>query len=251
MSVKALTCAMALRDVSPTEKLLLLALANYADEHMRCYPSQKRLAEDTCLSDRSIRSLLAQLEGRRIISRQERQRADNSRATDLITLHFFGEVAEAASGGAEMVSGGVGKQLPGGGEAASALTTFEPSPEPSEEPLECGVRERADFTAFWAAYPRKTAKDKARLAFPRAIAKASLATMLAALSRQREWEQWRRGVIPHPATWLNQARWNDEEPPQSRKAHERLDPRKAHFAERLGDIDAAMAAAFEQPRERH
>jgi hypothetical protein len=132
MSVAALSCAMALRDVSPSEKLLLLALANYADEHMQCFPSQRRLADDTCLSDRTVRTLLAGLEARHIISRQERQRRDNSRATDLITLHFAGVVAEAASGGAEIISGGVGKPLPGGAEAASGLTTFEPSPNLSD-----------------------------------------------------------------------------------------------------------------------
>jgi hypothetical protein len=142
VSVKALTCAMALRGVAPSEKLLLLALANYADENMQCYPSQKRLAEDTCLSDRTIRTLLASLEERRIISREERQRRDNSRATDLVTLHFFGGVAEAASGGAEIISatpaetisGGLRKPLPGGAEMASALTTFEPSLNHQSEP---------------------------------------------------------------------------------------------------------------------
>lgn len=121
---------MALREVTPSEKLLLLALANYADEHMRCYPSQRRLADDTCLSDRTIRTLLAGLEGRRMISRQERNRGDGSRGTDLITLHFSGQVTTQISGGAEMVSGGVGKPLPGGAEMVSGLTTFEPSLEP-------------------------------------------------------------------------------------------------------------------------
>lgn len=128
MSVKALSCAMSLRGVTPSEKLLLLALANYADENMQCWPSQRRLADDTCLSDRTIRTLLATLEERRIVSRQERQRKDNSRATDLITLHFAGGVAETASGGAEITSGGYRKEFPGGAEVVSALTTFEPSP---------------------------------------------------------------------------------------------------------------------------
>jgi hypothetical protein len=146
VSVKALTCAMALRGVSPSEKLLLLALANYADENMQCYPSQRRLAEDTCLSDRTIRTLLCGLEERRIISRQERQRRDNSRATDLVTLHFFGGVAEATSGGAEITSGGVRKQLPGGAEATSALTTFEPSPKPSTEPDDDGSASVPDWS---------------------------------------------------------------------------------------------------------
>lgn len=29
------------------------------------------------------------------------------------------------------------------------------------------------------------------------------------LQAQRQWEQWKRGVIPLPATWLNQRRWCD------------------------------------------
>lgn len=140
MSVQAITCAMALRGVSPSEKLLLLALANYADENMRCYPSQKRLAEDTCLSDRTVRSLLAGLAERRMISRTERQRQDGSRASDIVTLHFAGSVdangVTPISGGGETISGGARKQFPGGGEMASGLTTFEPSlnQEGSEEP---------------------------------------------------------------------------------------------------------------------
>lgn len=125
MSVQAITAAIAIQGVSPTEKLLLIALANYADKDGRCFPSQKTLAEDTCLSDRSIRTILTDLVERGLLDRQERRRADGSRATDLITLRL--DQPEASSGGAEVVSGGVRKQLPGGAEAASALTTFEPS----------------------------------------------------------------------------------------------------------------------------
>ena len=135
MSIAAMSCAMALRGVSPSEKLLLLALSNYADEHMRCWPSQKRLAEDTCLSDRTIRSLLAELEAREMLSRTQRQRPDGSRSTDIITLHFAGTVVADISGGAEITSGGVRKQFPGGGETTSALTTFEPPSNHQEEPL--------------------------------------------------------------------------------------------------------------------
>lgn len=143
MSIQAISCAMALRGVSPSEKLLLLALANYADEHMSCYPSQRRLADDTCLSDRTIRTLLAALEERGMLSRQGRVRPDGSRASDVVTLHFSGPAVAQISGGAEMVSGGVRKQLPGGAEMVSGLTTFEPSPEPSIEPAADDAREVA------------------------------------------------------------------------------------------------------------
>ncbi len=72
------------------------------------------------------------------------------------------------------------------------------------------------FEAFWAAYPRKVGKGAALKAWRRISAPASaLPAMLTALEWQRESEQWQRDggqYIPHPATWLNQSRWEDERP---------------------------------------
>lgn len=126
MSVGAITAAFALQGVSPSEKLVLLALANYADENGRSYPSQRRLAADTGLTDRTIRKVLTDLEGRGLLGRMERLRSDGSRSSDIITLCLDAPI----SGGAEIISGGVRKPLPGGAETASALTTFEPSSNP-------------------------------------------------------------------------------------------------------------------------
>jgi hypothetical protein len=69
-----------------------------------------------------------------------------------------------------------------------------------------------DFDSFWAAYPRKTAKVLAGRAFDRAIRSTTLPVMLAAIEQQIQSDQWRRGFIPHPATWLRQERWLDELP---------------------------------------
>lgn len=74
-------------------------------------------------------------------------------------------------------------------------------------------RDHDEFDRFWAAYPRKTAKGKARVAFARARTKVTLERMLAALAWQREQTAWLQDggrFIPHPATWLNQERWDDE-----------------------------------------
>jgi DNA-binding MarR family transcriptional regulator len=90
MSLKAMTCAMALRGVTASEKLLLLALANYADEDGACFPSQARLAEDACLSLRTVVTLLAALEERGLIARERRTRRDGTRTSDAITLLFHG-----------------------------------------------------------------------------------------------------------------------------------------------------------------
>lgn len=71
-----------------------------------------------------------------------------------------------------------------------------------------------EFEQFWIAYPRKTAKVRARHAFAKAIQKTTLKAMLHALEWQCQSEQWLNMIIPHPATWLNQERWDDE-PPQA------------------------------------
>ena len=72
------------------------------------------------------------------------------------------------------------------------------------------------FDEFWAAYPRKVGKDAAAKAFAkRRVGVGLLAQMLAALSTQKTGEQWRKDggqFIPHPATWLNEGRWQDETP---------------------------------------
>lgn len=77
--------------------------------------------------------------------------------------------------------------------------------------------ESADFfKEFWEAYPRKTAKPNALRAFEKLKPdRLLLEVMLAALSVQKQSAQWVRDggqYIPHPATWLNQRRWEDESP---------------------------------------
>ncbi len=76
--------------------------------------------------------------------------------------------------------------------------------------------EHRHFAAFWTAYPRKTAKPAAITAFARIDPDdATFAAMLAALDRQRRSPDWCKDdgrFIPHPATWLNQRRWEDLPP---------------------------------------
>jgi hypothetical protein len=76
-----------------------------------------------------------------------------------------------------------------------------------------------DFLRFWEAYPRKTGKREALrrwLALKKDGALPDLTTLLGALKWQKEQESWRKDggqFIPHPATWLNAGRWDDEPPP--------------------------------------
>ena len=70
------------------------------------------------------------------------------------------------------------------------------------------------FDRFWTAYPRKVAKPDARKKFEKLNPDEELLqTMLTAIEKQKRSDQWTRDngqYIPHPSTWLNQRRWEDE-----------------------------------------
>jgi len=65
------------------------------------------------------------------------------------------------------------------------------------------------FDQFWKAYPRKDGKQKAKIAWGKHDPSV-IPDLFTGLARAVRSEQWKRGVIPHPATWLNQRRWEDE-----------------------------------------
>ena len=70
------------------------------------------------------------------------------------------------------------------------------------------------FNTFWESYPRHIAKAKALLNFKRINPDDNLlGVMLGKIVIFKETEGWKESngkYIPHPATWLNQKRWEDE-----------------------------------------
>jgi len=69
------------------------------------------------------------------------------------------------------------------------------------------------FDDFWIAYPRKVAKGAARRAFTQALKLASAEEIIAGaqtFAQHVRSEQTEPKYIPHPATWLNGERWDDE-----------------------------------------
>lgn len=68
------------------------------------------------------------------------------------------------------------------------------------------------FDKFWAVYPRHEGKQAAMKAFDKLKPDAALLeTMINAILKQKRSEQWADPrFIPHPATWLNGRRWEDE-----------------------------------------
>lgn len=76
------------------------------------------------------------------------------------------------------------------------------------------IMQSTAFDAFWVAYPRKTAKAVAKKAWAKLKPDAAIVqAILNALVWQCQTKQWAEdNIIPHPATWLNQKRWEDEPP---------------------------------------
>jgi hypothetical protein len=89
------------------------------------------------------------------------------------------------------------------------------------------------FDRFWSEYPKKIGKGAARRSWSK-IKRPSetLGQILVALKWQLRSDQWTRDggqYIPHPATYLNQTRWEDEpvEPPQPKTLLERYEEYEA------------------------
>ena len=87
------------------------------------------------------------------------------------------------------------------------LTTNQDTP---KAPKGADVR----FEEFWKAYPKKIGKDAARRTFEkRKITAEMMPSVIQSVRKQCQSDAWKKDdgqFIPHPATWLNQGRWQDE-----------------------------------------
>lgn len=76
------------------------------------------------------------------------------------------------------------------------------------------IEKQSSFEQFWAAYPKKAAKQDALKAWDKlTVDESLLVQILAGIMRLRTSAQWCREAgrfIPYPATFLNGRRWNDE-----------------------------------------
>lgn len=108
--------------------------------------------------------------------------------------------------------------VPSLGTGLSALDSTVPNPTKQikeSSPAKPAARvEPAGFKIFWKAYPSKVGKAAALAVWRRLRPDQDLLKkMLKTIEAQRASDQWQREggrFIPHPKTWLNQGRWDDE-----------------------------------------
>lgn len=73
-----------------THKLVLVVLADMADDAGHCWPSIKTVAKQCGISTRSVRRILRDLEDQRLLTAESRQREDGSRTSNLYRLDCAG-----------------------------------------------------------------------------------------------------------------------------------------------------------------
>lgn len=78
------------------------------------------------------------------------------------------------------------------------------------------------FDVFWGEYPVKRSKTKAMEKFNKLSKEMQLMIIEDVKKRKKEDSQWAKGFIPHPTTYLNQERWEDEMSPEVKNSQSKI-----------------------------
>jgi hypothetical protein len=88
MSIEALNWAFSRKEISPSAKIVLLSLANFANELGESFPSQRVLGEQSCQSEDSVQRRIRDLSDQDYLFRVKRKTPQGTRLTDLYILLF-------------------------------------------------------------------------------------------------------------------------------------------------------------------
>ena len=179
------------------QKFVLVMLANHCNDHTRqCNPSQKLLAEECSMGLSTLKRHIASLEEAGYVETVNVFK-DNVQKPNQYLLKFDTSPNRATP---------------------PSKSGYSPSPDWATEPevktrIEPVVQKNNYFDDFWKVYPRKTNKGFAKKVFEKLkVDDAMLTKMIQAIHAQNKtvWKDKDQQYIPHPSTWLNGERWDDE-----------------------------------------
>lgn len=112
-----------------------------------------------------------------------------------------------------------------------------PNPQGGTETQEGTDAQERRFAEFWDEYPRKVGKKAARDSWKRIKPDAklfdSIMYAVRAAKKSQEWTKEGGRYVPHPTTWLNQGRWDDELTPATN--NQQTTERRTSHAENRGN----------------
>lgn len=234
MSMSLMAKAMNIKVGNPLRKLILIKLADNANDNGECWPSYQHVADQCEVSRSTVKSHIRALEEMGLLKRECRRKGElNQSNVFYLTLDNAQQIPPE--------SGGAGAALGGGaGAAPRTYHSFEPVNEPKNIMFE-HVRTECEKTPdrheetdkafeeiFWCAGMRKAGKKNAASAFRTQFREwrkttrgtaSEFATMLAEDIACRNGKQFGFDRLL-PSSYLNGQRWNDEKPetiqPQSK-----------------------------------
>lgn len=215
-----------LAELPPVARLLFIYLWMLADREGRLEDRPKRIAGRALPYDRDadVDGLLENLAGAGFITRY------TVGELAIIQINNFAkhqsphvrEMASELPGMEQGTAKAVTKHNPGSAEASPrSPDSLFPLPDslsriPEEKPCSPSASGSADdgFDDFWKQYPKKVAKPQALKAWRKIKPTGQiLADLMAGLQRQKASIPWLKDsgqYVPHPASWLNGRRWEDE-----------------------------------------
>lgn len=152
MSVRAIQWALEAHVERATEKLVLIVLANYADEHGECYPSGARICEETCLNRKTVQAALRVLKANGFLT-DTGERRGLTKQVIVYRLSLTKEAQKRASKRGPKTEQAQKRNSTESGQERGPKTDIEeaqkratePLEEPSVEPLGCTARAREEI----------------------------------------------------------------------------------------------------------
>lgn len=208
MSVRTMAKVWESSQQAGSDLLMLLAIADFADDDGNAYPSVATLAKKCRMRPRNCQYILRNLEqsGELTIGVNAGPFGANLYRVNLDALGV------QSSAGVQSFAG-VQHSAPGGAkDCAKGVQRIAPKPSKNHQEPSNMVD---GFDSFWRQYPRKVAKSAALKAWRKLKPDdKQLADLMAGLERQKASRDWLKDggqFIPHPATWLNGRRWEDDD----------------------------------------
>tara|TARA_R100000773_G_C4220326_1_gene119000 strand:- start:2306 stop:2992 length:687 start_codon:yes stop_codon:yes gene_type:complete len=212
MSIEYLNKSLKINGLTPTAKLVLVILANYADEKGSCYPSHKHIANMIGLkSKKSVQNYIKEFEKKNLLIIEHRRLDNGGYTSNRYTLTL--DTTEPHP--METSDTRVG------------LQTSTNTKEDTKEDINYAKWIDYYFVKFWKNYKRKVGKHSAYKSFEKAIRdslkgvdkKLKLNQVILTGSQITDAiEKFNKEnlltdlkYIPHASTWLNQKRWLDFE----------------------------------------
>jgi hypothetical protein len=249
MSIKIMNEIWKLSGMTQAEKLVLLCLADNANNDGVCWPSVQDIADRSVCDPRSVFRVINSLQEKGYISRESRSgkstvyhiktpdiktgvshnstpdiksphTPDIKSDDNMSPLTLSTVTPDPVSGGDDIKSG-----VPSYRSGTRDLTINEPSRTVNtrsaqdilfEENKNGKSEEPApdfsvkDFYEFWKVYPSKIAKDAALRKFKEVVKRGiHPQTLIDGAIAYAKTEKVKKGIVCNPATWLHQGRWTD------------------------------------------